>query len=109
MKGVVFPFQSMDMHLEYLDQLCEIQKQDIRISCLRNGLEDIQLAITSIQMEISEKKTELRDGMSKWKSFILSKRAELNTVREKILKNSGLLGRHVSQLKTEKEDRSSVF
>ena len=92
----------MGILLKNLDQLCEIQKQDIHISCLRNELENIRSAISSIQREISQKETELKDGISKLEFCILSKKAELNAVQEKILKNSELLCQHESQLKTEK-------
>ena len=102
MKGAVFLRDTMDTLLKYLDELNEIQKQDIQISCLRNGLENVRSAISSNQRSILEKEAELREETSKRGSFILSKKAELNTVREKILKNSELLGQHESQLRTAK-------
>lgn len=101
MKGVVL-FSSMDILLRYLDQLCEIQKQDIQISCLRNGLENVQSAISSSQSEISNKEMELREGISKRETAVLSTKVKLDAVRAEVLKLSGLLGQYESQLRMEK-------
>lgn len=90
------------MDIKYLDQLYEIQKQDIQISCLRNGFENVRSTISSIQMGVSEKETELREGISNRDSFILSKKSELNAVKAKIIRNLGLLDQYESQLRTAK-------